>query len=180
MPFSGFLVASGRFNLWLVALAGTLGCLIGSIITYFIGYYGGRPLVLKYGKYVLLHHRDLELAERWFAKYGDVTIFFSRLLPIVRTFISLPAGISKMNFSKFVLYTILGSFPWCLGLTYIGFKLGENWQTIGKYFRGADWIIFALIVALIAWWIWRHIRMRNEKDINKASNLNDQSNHKSQ
>ena len=168
MPFSGFLVWQGQFNLWLVGLSGAIGCVMGSVVAYLIGFYGGRPLVLRYGKYILLHEQDLSLAERWFARYGDVTIFFSRLLPIVRTFISLPAGIAKMNFSKFLIYTFLGSFPWCLGLTYIGLKLGENWVNIERYFRGLDWVVIVIAVVLIGWWIARHIMQNaNIKDQNE-------------
>lgn len=162
MPFSGFLVYDGRFNIWLVALAGAIGCVIGSIIAYWAGRYGGRPLIEKYGKYILISHHDLDLADRWFKKYGDLAIFFSRLLPVLRTYISFPAGIARMRFWHFVLYTFLGSFPWCLGLGYIGLKLGQNWESLKGYFHGADYIIVALIIIGIVWWIWRHIK-QNKK-----------------
>lgn len=158
MPFSGFLVFDGRFNLWLVGLAGAVGCVLGSIVAYWVGAYGGRPLIEKYGKYILISHHDLDLADRFFKKYGDIAIFFSRLLPVVRTYISFPAGIAKMRFWHFVLYTFLGSFPWCLGLGYVGLKMGENWEGLKKYFHGADYIIAALIIIGIIWWIWRHIK----------------------
>lgn len=160
MPFSGFLVFEGRFDIWLVALAGTLGCVWGSILAYVIGMYGGRPLIEKYGKYILISHHDLDLADRWFKRYGDWAIFFSRLLPVVRTYISFPAGIARMRFWHFVFYTALGSFPWCLGLAYVGLKLGENWQSLKGYFHGADYIIAAIIVIGIIWWIWRHLKQR--------------------
>ncbi len=107
MPFSGFLVFAEKFSLWSVVLWGTIGNLIGSIIAYFVGYYGGRPLVEKYGKYILISHHELALADSWFQKYGGLSVFFSRLLPVVRTFISLPAGIARMPFLKFCLYTVL-------------------------------------------------------------------------
>jgi membrane protein DedA with SNARE-associated domain len=162
MPFSGFLVFDGRFNLWLIALAGAIGCVIGSIIAYWVGMYGGRPLIEKYGKYILISHHDLDLADRWFKRYGGAAIFFSRLLPVVRTYISFPAGIARMNFGRFVLYTFLGSFPWCLGLGYIGLKLGQNWESLKKYFHGADYIIAALIIIGIVWWIWRHLKNRKK------------------
>jgi len=158
MPFSGYLVYTGRFNLLWVSVAGAFGCVVGSVAAYWAGILGGRPFIEKYGKYVLLSHRDLDTAERWFKKYGDWAIFFSRLLPIIRTFISLPAGIAKMNFPRFVLYTFLGSLPWCFVLAYIGKVLGENWQTIKTYFRGADIIIVIVIVLGIALFIYRHLK----------------------
>jgi membrane protein DedA with SNARE-associated domain len=162
MPFSGFLVFDGRFNLWLIALAGAVGCVLGSAVAYWVGMYGGRPLIERYGKYILISHHDLDLADRWFKKYGDWAIFFSRLLPVVRTYISFPAGIARMRFGHFVLYTFLGSFPWCLGLGYIGLKMGQNWDSLKKYFHGADYIIAALIIIGIVWWIWRHLKNRKK------------------
>ena len=156
MPFSGYLVYAGHFGLFYVALAGTVGCVIGSVAAYWAGVYGGRPFLLKYGKYVLITPRELDSADRWFARFGDGAIFISRLLPVVRTFISLPAGIAGMNFPKFVIYTFLGSFPWCLGLAWIGEKMGENWDTLGKYFHRMDAAIGVVILAGIAFFIWRH------------------------
>ncbi len=156
MPFSGYLVYAGHFGLFYVALAGTVGCVIGSVLAYWAGVYGGRPFLLKYGRYVLITPRDLDSADRWFARFGEGAIFISRLLPVVRTFISLPAGIARMNFPKFVIYTFLGSFPWCLGLAWVGKKMGENWDTLGKYFHRMDAAIGVLIVAGIVWFVWRH------------------------
>lgn len=158
MPFSGYLVYAGRFNLLWVSVAGALGCVVGSVAAYWAGVWGGRPFIEKFGKYILLSKRDLDTAERWFKKYGDWAIFFSRLLPVIRTFISLPAGIAKMNFSRFVVYTFLGSLPWCFVLAYIGKVLGENWQTIKGYFRGADVVIVVVIVVGIALFIYRHLK----------------------
>ncbi len=158
MPFSGYLVYAGRFNLLWVSVAGAFGCVVGSVAAYWAGVWGGRPFIEKYGKYVLLSHRDLDTAERWFKKYGDWTIFFSRLLPVIRTFISLPAGIARMHFSRFVVYTFLGSLPWCFVLAYIGKVLGENWQTIKTYFRGADIIIVIIVILGIAFFIYRHLK----------------------
>ncbi len=158
MPFSGFLVAKGELNLWLVGLAGAIGCVLGSIVSYWLGVWGGRPLIEKYGKYVLISHHDLDIADGWFKKHGEITVFVGRLLPVVRTFISFPAGISKMNFGRFVIYSFLGSLPWTLALAFIGQKLGENWEQIRSYFRGFDWVILALIVILIVWWVWRHLK----------------------
>jgi membrane protein DedA with SNARE-associated domain len=158
MPFAGYLAAAGKLSLWLVVIAGTIGNLVGSIIAYFIGYYGGRPLIEKYGKYVLLDMHDLERAERWFGKYGSASIFFSRLLPIVRTFISLPAGIAKMPLGKFCFYTLLGCLPWSVFLTYIGIVLGENWKSIEIYFRKFDWLILIFVILFIIYWVYKKIK----------------------
>jgi membrane protein DedA with SNARE-associated domain len=160
MPFSGYLAFLGRFGLWEVGLAGAFGCLVGSIPAYYLGLYGGRPLIERYGKYVLIDSRDLDIADRWFAKYGDWAIFFSRLLPVIRTFISFPAGVARMNMTRFIVYTLVGSFPWCLGLAYIGMKLGENWNTLGGYFHRFDIAIGVLIGIGVAYYIWRHLKGR--------------------
>lgn len=161
MPFSGYLASQGRFTLMSVALAGTLGCLLGSIPAYYLGKFGGRPLIEKYGKYVLISGKDLEIADRWFNRYGEITIFFSRLLPVIRTFIAFPAGVSSMHMGKFAIYTVLGSFPWCYGLAYVGFKLGERWPTIREYIHKFDILIGVAIVAGIGLYIYRHLK--NEK-----------------
>jgi membrane protein DedA with SNARE-associated domain len=162
MPFSGYLVFRGEFGLFWVGLAGAFGCVVGSVPAYYLGLYGGRPLIEKYGKYVLVSHHDLDLADRWFGRYGDWAIFFSRLLPVVRTFISFPAGVAKMNVPRFIVYTFIGSFPWCLGLAYIGMKLGENWGTLGGYFHKFDVVIGILIAGGTALYIWRHLRNRKD------------------
>ena len=133
MPFSGFLVSTGKFSLIWVTLAGASGNLIGATITYLIGYYGGRPFVLKYGKYFFIKEKEVHHAEKFFARWGDFAVFIARNLPIVRTFISLPAGVAEMNFPKFVLYSFIGSIPWCFALTYLGYLLGSNWMIIRKY-----------------------------------------------
>jgi membrane protein DedA with SNARE-associated domain len=160
MPFSGYLVFRGDFELFRVGLAGAFGCVVGSVPAYYLGLYGGRPLVERYGKYVLISHRDLDVADRWFERYGDWAIFFSRLLPVVRTFISFPAGVARMNFSRFVIYTFIGSFPWCLGLAYVGMKLGENWDTLGVYFHRFDIVIGILIALAAIYYIWHHLKSR--------------------
>lgn len=160
MPFSGYLVYKGEFNFWLVVLCGTLGNLVGSLAAYYIGLFGGRPFLERYGKYFLFTRHDLDLAEKWFKKYGRSTVFFSRLLPIIRTYISFPAGMSGMDVKAFSLYTFLGALPFCLLLTFIGYFLGENWQTIGGFFREFDLLIGVLLVAGIIWYIWRHLKHR--------------------
>ncbi|OGC76971.1 MAG: alkaline phosphatase [candidate division Zixibacteria bacterium RBG_16_50_21] len=158
MPFSGYLVSAGRFNLWLTGIAGAMGCVIGSVIAYWAGIKGGRPFLEKYGRYVLISKHDLDNADKFFQKYGDWSIFISRLLPVIRTFISLPAGIAKMRFGRFVVLTFLGSLPWCLALAYIGQVMGENWEQIKVYFRKADIIIGVLIVTGLVWFLYRHLR----------------------
>jgi membrane protein DedA with SNARE-associated domain len=123
-----------------------------------VGAWGGRPLAERYGRYVLLSQRDLELAERWFGRYGDWVIFVSRLLPVVRTFISLPAGIARMNFPKFLIYTFVGSFLWCLGLAYGGYQLGEYWEQISTAMRPILALIIVAILALISLYLYRHLK----------------------
>ena len=158
MPFAGFLASQGRFNLWALGFFGAAGCVVGSIPAYYLGLYGGRPLIEKYGKWVLLSHHDLDLADRLFQKHGEPVVFFARLLPVVRTFIAFPAGVSKMNMRRFVIYTFVGSFPWCLGLAYLGMKLGDHWDSLGKYFHRFDAAIGALIAVGIVLYVWRHLR----------------------
>ena len=166
MPFSGYLVFAGRFNLWWTGIAGAVGCVVGSVVAYAAGVYGGRPFIEKYGRYFLVSRHDLDLADRWFSRYGDWAIFFSRLLPVVRTFISLPAGIARMPFWRFVLYTFVGSVPWCLLLSWIGLKFGENWTSLREYFHQADIVIGVVIVLGAAWWIYRHVRgLKQETEV---------------
>ncbi len=153
MPFSGYLVFLGRFRLPWVALAGALGCNLGSIVAYAVGMTGGRPLVEKYGRMVLISRADLERADRWFARFGDWTVFFARLLPVVRTFIALPAGVARMNFVRFNIYTFLGSLPWCWVLAYAGVKLGAHWDRLGPYFHRFDGAIVILAVAATVWFV---------------------------
>ena len=158
MPFSGYLVFIGRFSLIGVSVAGAFGCVVGSVAAYWVGIWGGRPFIQKYGKYVLISHKDLAKADLWFEKYGEWAIFFSRLLPVIRTFISLPAGIAKMNFFKFIIYTFIGSLPWCFMLAYVGKVLGENWEGIRVYFRRADIFILIAIALGIFYFLYRHLK----------------------
>ena len=138
-----------------------MGNTIGSAFAYGIGMWGGRPFLKKYGKYILISHHDLNLADRWFYKSGSWSVFISRLLPVVRTFISLPAGIARMHFVKFLLYTFLGSFIWSVGLAYGGYKLGEHWEQIRTVMRPFDPLTIAVVLVLIAFYIYRHIRQAN-------------------
>ena len=174
MPFSGYLVYTGRFNLWAVGVAGAVGCVVGSLVAYWIGIYGGRPLIERYGRYVLLSRHDLDLAERWFARYGEAIVFISRLLPVIRTFIAFPAGVARMNLTRFVVYTFLGSFPWCLGLAYIGEKLGEQWNkndTLKSWFHRFDFVIGIALALAVAWWVWRHIKNLRSERAGQAAGL---------
>ncbi|MBI4049479.1 MAG: DedA family protein [Candidatus Doudnabacteria bacterium] len=160
MPFSGFLVESGRFTLWGLSLAGAIGSVLGSVITYALGYYGGRPLIIKYGRFVFISEHDLDLTEKFFRRFGKLSTFFGRILPIVRTFISIPAGIGKVPLGPFIFYTFIGSFIWSYFLAWLGMKLGENWQELESYFRKFDAVIVIVIVIVIVWWIRRHLRDR--------------------
>lgn len=160
MPFSGYLVFTGRFRLLWVATVGALGCNLGSALAYWVGAHGGRPLVEKYGSWVFLSRRELDFAERFFRRYGDITVFFSRLLPVVRTFIAFPAGVARMPLVRFHVYTFVGSWPWCLGLAWLGMKAGEHWDYLGKYFHKFDAVIGAAIVAGIVWFFWTHWKNR--------------------
>lgn len=162
MPFSGYLVYTGRFNLFWVATAGAFGCNVGSVLAYYLGYYGGRPLVEKYGSYIWLSEKELHWADRFFQKYGDWAVFISRLLPVVRTFIALPAGIARMRQVRFHIFTFIGSWPWCFALAWIGMKLGEQWNTdprLKMWFHRFDAVILGLLVlgaVLFVWMKWSH------------------------
>ena len=158
MPLAGFLAFQQRFNLWGATVAGAVGCVMGSAVAYWIGATGGRPLLLRYGRYVLISHHDADRADAFFARYGDLTIFATRLMPIVRTFISLPAGIARMNFGKFIAYTFLGSLPWCLALAYAGYKLGEHWVAVSSVLHKYDFLVGLGILALVALFLYRHLR----------------------
>lgn len=153
LPFSGFLVASGHFNFWVVVILATLANYIGSAILYWIGYSGGRWILDRYGKYVLIREHDIKIGEAWFHRHGSKAAFFGRLLPVVRTFISLPAGISRMNFKKFSLYTMLGALPWNAALVYVGIKTGEHWSGLHKYFHLFDVLIVIVAVILVGWFL---------------------------
>jgi membrane protein DedA with SNARE-associated domain len=160
MPFSGYLVFLGEYSLWSVGLAGAIGCVVGSVPAYYLGMYGGRPLIEKYGKFILMSHHDLDLADRWFARHGQATVFFARLLPVIRTFIAFPAGVARMEMKRFIVYTFAGSLPWCLGLAYVGMVMGESWPTLREYFHRFDLAIGAVLLAAIVWYVRRHFRNR--------------------
>jgi len=157
MPFSGYLVHTGRFHLLWVATMGALGCNLGSAVAYAVGSYGGRSVVERYGSYLLLSRHELDWADHFFARYGSITVFVSRLLPVVRTFIALPAGIARMPQVRFHIYTFVGSWPWCLGLAWVGMKLGERWDSdprLKTWFHRFDAVILAILLVAAAWFLW--------------------------
>jgi membrane protein DedA with SNARE-associated domain len=180
MPFAGFLAVQNvawtyynfggeQFSIFVLGMLGAFGCLVGSVLAYAVGKWGGRPFLDKYGKFILISKHDLDMADKFFNKYGEVAIFTSRLLPVIRTFISLPAGISKMRFGKFCVLSMLGSIPWCWALAWIGWKVGkhaadinaykENLKHIlGKWLHVADAVILLAIVAFVVWYVWRHLK----------------------
>ena len=153
MPFSGFLCYLGTLSLPLVIFVGSLANLVGSLVAYWIGIRYGKKFVIRYGKYILLREHHLEFAEKLFNDYGEIIILASRMMPAVRTVISLPAGVGKMDLKKFVIYTFIGSIPWNFALTYTGFLLGENWFTIFEIFRKIDLIIIIALAVLLIWFI---------------------------
>lgn len=154
LPFGGYLVSQGKLDYWGAVMAGTVGGTVGSALSYAIGLWGGRPFLQRYGRYIFVTEARLAQAERWFARYGDAGVFIARLLPVIRTFISFPAGIAGMHFGRFLLYTFLGSLPWCAFLTYLGVKLGENWRSLEPLFREFEVLILVglLVLALYFWW----------------------------
>jgi len=166
LPFAGWSVSRGLiepltsspWSYWGAVFAGVLGNTLGSLASYAIGAYGGRPLVERYGKYVLISAHDLELAERWFARFGEVTVFFSRMLPIVRTFISVPAGIARMPLWRFTLFSVLGAVPWVMLLVWGGMQLGDHWLELKQSLKGLDYLVAAAIVAAVGIFVWRHVR----------------------
>lgn len=159
LPFGGYLAYTGRLNLFWMIMMGTLGGTVGSIGAYYLGKVGGRPLVEKYADKLRLSKSHLEKSDEYFNKYGEKIVFYSRLLPIIRTFISLPAGISKMDFKKFTIYTFLGSLIWSVLLGYAGYKMGENWTAMRPWFHVADILFVIFVVGFI---IYKFVRKKTE------------------
>lgn len=162
MPLSGWMLIKEQglgpiYILW-AGFSGALGCTIGSTVAYWVGKKGGRPFLQKYGKYFLVSSHDLERADHWFGKYGNSIAFLSRLLPVVRTFISLPAGIGRMPFVKFAVYTFAGSFPWCAGLAYGGYLLGEHWDKIRQVMRPFDIPILVILLGLLVFYLYKRLK----------------------
>jgi len=175
MPFSGALVVPAvaslyhrePFSLFWVATWGAIGCNLGSVLAYEIGYYGGRPLVERFGHYIFLSKRELDVADRFFERRGAIAVLIARLLPVIRTFIALPAGIARMPRLKFHIYTFLGSWPWCFALAYVGMRLGEQWDKdprLKLWFHRFDAVILAVLVAGVAYFVWSHVQHRVGKN----------------
>jgi len=162
MPFSGSLIASGQFNFWILVIVGTVGNLSGSLLAYWLGAWGQeavvRKVIIKYGKYLLISEHEYDRSERWFRNHGELMVFASRILPVLRTFISLPAGVAKMRLKKFITYTVVGCFIWTAVLTEVGVVLGNNWKSLEVYFRKFDVVIVVACVAVVAWYIWHKLK----------------------
>jgi membrane protein DedA with SNARE-associated domain len=165
MVFGGFLVSRGRLDFFWVGMLGTLANVLGSWLAYWVGLVGGRPLIERWGKYIFLRKHELDRAEVWFEKHGEAAVFVSRLLPVVRTFISLPAGVAKMPFVKFTLYTFLGCLPWTFALTWAGFLLGENWETFLKYGEPVSIAIGVILLGFLVWWLVRRARAKARAEL---------------
>ncbi len=158
MPFSGYLVATGRFDLQLVAISGALGCLLGSYLAYYVGANGGRRFIERYGRYLLIAPHELETADRFFERWGSIAVLSSRLLPVIRTFIAFPAGVSRMRLLPFTIYTLIGSYFWCLILAYAGMKLGQHWDHLAPYFHRFDAVIGIVLVVGAAALLYNRIK----------------------
>ena len=161
MPFAGYLVAQGHFTLIGVATAGAIGCNLGSIVAYAAGQYGGRPIVERYGRYVLIDGHDLDRADRFFERYGDWAVLIGRLLPVIRTFIAFPAGVVKMPLLRFHVFTFVGSWPWCYGLAWVGMKLGSAWNSdarVKAVMHSLDIVIVIAGLAAAVWFIWHKLK----------------------
>ena len=161
MPFAGYLVFRGEMSLQGAAIAGAVGCVVGSIPAYYLGLYGGRPLIERYGRYLLVSHRELDLADRLFRRWGQWVVLVGRLLPVVRTFIAFPAGVSRMPMGRFIVFTLVGSYPWCLGLAWAGMKLGQAWHTDPRFravYQRFEVVIVGAMVVAVAWFVWHKVR----------------------
>ncbi len=169
MPFAGSLTAAGPLTLWGVSLAGAIGCVLGSIPAYYLGQYGGRPVIERFGRFVLISHHDLDLADKLFARYGQSIVFVARLLPVIRTFIAFPAGVARMPMGRFIAYTFIGSLPWCFGLALVGQKLGEHWESLKPIFHASDGVIVVVGVVVVGLWVYRHMRRGQSRELNAAS-----------
>jgi membrane protein DedA with SNARE-associated domain len=176
MPFAGALttvavaqsVHRGPMDIHLVSLSGALGCALGSAVAYWVGAKGGREFVFRYGKYILLKRKDVESSDRWFQRQGPAAVFIARLLPVVRTFISLPAGIARMPFWPFLILSFVGSVPWCYFLAYIGVKFADNLEILKTYFHGADIVIGIVLLAAFGYWLWHHLKPDKEEPAGPA------------
>ena len=163
MPFAGYLVAQGKFSFWGALLASSIGSIAGSLISYYMGVYLGRPAILKFGKYLLLNEEHLEWTEKWFKNLGEKTILISRFIPVVRHLISIPAGIAGMNIPKFAIFTAIGATIWNFILLYAGFRLGSHWELIHKYSSQLDILFIIGIVMFMGYFIWKSYKKKKAK-----------------
>ncbi|VVT24444.1 Alkaline phosphatase [Sphingomonas sp. EC-HK361] len=166
MPFAGYLVSTGRFDLYLAATAGAIGCNLGSIVAYEIGKRGGRPVAERWGRYLLIGPGELDAADRFFDRWGSLAVLIGRLLPVIRSFIAFPAGVARMRLAPFHIYTFIGSWPWCFGLAWVGMKLGDKWNSdprVKAAFHQADLIIGLVLIAAVAFYIWHRVRGLNAR-----------------
>jgi membrane protein DedA with SNARE-associated domain len=157
MPFAGFLVAEGRFSFFGVIAVSTLASIVGSLLSYWIGRYGGKPFVKRFGRYLLLDHRDLEAAEHFFARWGDIAILVCRFVPVIRHLISIPAGTGRMNLTRFCIYTTIGAGIWNAFLTVVGYYLRQNWEAVMKYAHVVDIVVVVILVGLLGLFVWKHV-----------------------
>ena len=160
MPFAGYLVSTGRFDLYLAATAGAIGCNLGSIVAYEVGKRGGRPAAEKWGRYVLIGPGEIDMADRFFARFGNWAVLIGRLLPVIRSFIAFPAGVARMPLMPFHIYTFIGSWPWCFGLAWVGMKLGDKWNSdprVKAAFHSADLIIGVVLVIAVGLYVWHKL-----------------------
>jgi membrane protein DedA with SNARE-associated domain len=160
MPFAGFLISTNTFKVEWVIISSSIGSIVGSVISYYVGLWGGKPTVIKFGKYLFLDEHHLEMTENFFSKYGEKTIFFSRFIPVVRHLISIPAGVGKMNFIKFSIYTLIGAAIWNSILTYLGYLLGEKWSLIHHYSRYLDYIVVIIIIFVVVYWVIKRVKIK--------------------
>lgn len=163
-----FLAPEQQLEFWLVVLAGTLGNLVGSWLAYWAGYSGGRPLIDRWGRYLLIRPHEVDRAHEWFERHGQAAVFFGRLLPVIRTFISLPAGVVRMRFGRFTVYTVLGCLPWVIALTWIGALLGERWDRAEAIIRPFAWVIAGALLVGLVWFVWNRIRQIRREEAARA------------
>jgi len=178
MPLSGWLLVQARggsalLALWLGGLWGAVGCTLGSLASYALGAWGGRPLLDRYGKYLMIHPHDLDMADRWFKRWGDWAAFISRLLPIVRTFISFPAGVAKTKLLPFTIYTFIGSFIWCGALAYGGYAFGSRWEELRAIMRPFDIPIAIILVGGFLYYIYHHVKRGSRTTMGPVSSGED-------
>lgn len=166
---ASFLAPEQQLAFWPVVLAGTGGNLVGSWLAYWAGYVGGRPLIDRWGRYLLIRPHEVEKAHDWFERRGELAVFGGRLLPVIRTFISLPAGVVRMGFWKFTVYTVLGCLPWVAALTWLGYLLGARWETVERILSPFSWAIAAVVLAAGIWFVWHRLRsIRREEAERRA------------